>query len=102
VLGRRVTIVQQVAISTRACGEGAAPIIGDDVYIGAGARVLGDVRIGDRVVIGANAVVTRDVPAGSTVVGANRIIAGRLALATRRAGEASVAQFPLGPHRAHR
>ena len=48
--------------------------IGDDVYIGAGARVLGDVRIGNGVVIGANAVVTRDIPPGVTVVGANRIV----------------------------
>lgn len=86
-LGRRVTVMQQATIAPRDPAEGGAPIIGDDVYIGAGARVLGDVKIGERVVIGANAVVTRDVPAGSTVVGANRIIAGRLALvATREEG----------------
>ena len=51
-----------------------APVIGNDVYIGAGARVLGDVRIGDGVTIGANAIVTRDIPAGVTVVGSNRIV----------------------------
>lgn len=84
VLGRRVTVMHQVTIAARDSAEGGAPIIGDDVYIGAGARVLGDVKIGERVVVGANAVVTRDVPAGSTVVGANRIIAGRLALVTKR------------------
>jgi serine acetyltransferase/thymidylate kinase len=98
-LGRRVTVMQQVTIGSKDPTEATAPIIGDDVYIGAGARVLGDVRIGDRVVIGANAVVTRDVPAGSTVVGANRIIAGRLALATKRAADGSVARFPLGARR---
>lgn len=95
-LGRRLTVMQQATIAAKDPSGTAAPIIGDDVYIGAGARVLGDVRIGDRVVIGANAVVTRDVPSGSTVVGANRIIAGRLALATKRAADGSVARFPIG------
>jgi serine O-acetyltransferase len=51
-----------------------APVIGDRVYIGAGAKILGPVRIGNDAIIGANAVVTKDVPAGATVVGANRII----------------------------
>jgi serine O-acetyltransferase len=55
-------------------GINAAPIVEDYVYIGAGAKVLGNVHIGHHAVIGANAVITRDVPAGATVVGANRII----------------------------
>ena len=75
VIGRRVTVMQQVTIGGRDHRENIAPLIGDDVYIGAGARVLGDVRIGQGVVIGANAVVTRDIPPGVTVVGANRIVA---------------------------
>ena len=66
--------MQQVTIGGRDHRENIAPLIGDDVYIGAGARVLGDVRIGQGVVIGANAVVTRDIPPGVTVVGANRIV----------------------------
>jgi serine O-acetyltransferase len=45
------------------------PEIGDGVFIGAGARVLGDVRVGDGAKIGANAVVIHDVPAGATAVG---------------------------------
>ena len=94
--------MQQATIGAKDPTDTSAPIIGDDVYIGAGARVLGDVRIGDRVVVGANAVVTRDVPAGSTVVGANRIIAGRLTLAARRGSDGSVTRFPVGVHRAQR
>lgn len=45
------------------------PIIGDDVFIGAGAKILGPVTIGDKAMIGANAVVVSDVPAGATAVG---------------------------------
>ncbi|MGZ3442120.1 MAG: serine O-acetyltransferase, partial [Polyangia bacterium] len=45
------------------------PRIGNDVYIGAGAKILGPVTIGDGAIIGANAVVLSDVPAGATAVG---------------------------------
>jgi serine O-acetyltransferase len=45
------------------------PNIGDDVYIGTGAKVLGPITVGDGARIGANAVVIDDVPAGATVVG---------------------------------
>ena len=45
------------------------PTIGDGVAIGAGAQVLGPIRIGDGARIGANAVVAGEVPAGETVIG---------------------------------
>ena len=45
------------------------PTIGNNVVIGAGAKVLGNIVIGDNSYIGANAVVIKDVPANSTVVG---------------------------------
>ncbi|HYD34414.1 MAG TPA: serine acetyltransferase [Methylophilaceae bacterium] len=73
-IGQRVAIMQHVTLGGRQFGVNEAPIIEDDVYIGAGAKVLGQVRIGRGAVVGANAVVTRDVPAGATVVGANRIL----------------------------
>jgi serine O-acetyltransferase len=44
-------------------------VLGDSVYIGPGAKIVGAVRIGDRVAIGANCVVTKDVPDDSVVVG---------------------------------
>jgi serine O-acetyltransferase len=44
-------------------------VIGDDVFIGAGAKILGPVTVGDKALIGANAVVVCDVPAGATAVG---------------------------------
>jgi len=52
------------------------PTIGDDVFIGVGAKILGGVHIGDGAKIGANAVVVKDVPAGATAVGAAAHIIG--------------------------
>lgn len=54
-----------------------APVFGDNVDIGAGAKVLGDIRIGNNVLIGANAVVTCDVPDDSIAVGIPAIIKPR-------------------------
>lgn len=46
-----------------------APIIGNNVYIGPGAKIYGKIKIGNNVAIGANAVVNRDVPDNVTVAG---------------------------------
>ena len=46
-----------------------APIIGDNVYIGPGAKLFGKIKIGNNVAIGANAVVNKDVPDNVTVAG---------------------------------
>ena len=64
--GRNVCIEHQVTIGAE---KQQAPILGDDIFIGAGAKIVGAVRIGSRVKIGANAVVTKDAPDGATVVG---------------------------------
>ena len=45
------------------------PTIGKNVFVGAGAKILGPITIGDNVKIGANAVVMNDIPSGATVVG---------------------------------
>lgn len=74
-LGERCIILHQVTIGVAHYRERRAPALGDGVYVGAGARVLGDITIGDGAVIGANAVVTIDVPAGRTVVGHNKLLA---------------------------
>ena len=74
VLGEDVVIMQQVSIGLQYPGQAPAPVLGERVYIGAGAKIVGTVRIGDDAVIGANAVVTRDVPAQAIVVDANRVL----------------------------
>ena len=55
-------------------GVEKVPHIGDNVFIGAGAKILGDIKIGNNVKIGANAVVTKDVPDNCTVVGNPAVI----------------------------
>lgn len=65
VIGRNCTIFHQVTIGE---GRGGAPVIGDRVLIGAGAKIIGNVHIGDDAKIGAGCVVAQDVPAGATVV----------------------------------
>jgi serine O-acetyltransferase len=58
-----------VTVGLRHTGERGSPVIGNRVDIGAGAKVLGSIRIGDDVAIGANAVVITDVPSNSVAVG---------------------------------
>ena len=60
-------IMQQVTVGM--IGAGEVPTIGNGVYVGAGAKIIGKLAIGDRARIGANAVVLSDVPAGCTAVG---------------------------------
>lgn len=66
-IGRNCTLVSGVTIGMR--NEPRFPRIGDEVFVGAGARVLGDITVGDGVRIGANAVVLTDVPAHCVAVG---------------------------------
>ena len=73
-IGRDCAIAPWVTIglsgSRRWGFDSRGPIIGDRVFIGTGAKVLGPITIGDGARIGANAVVIDDVPAGATVAGA--------------------------------
>lgn len=66
-IGKNCVIRQQVTIAQN--DEGKAPTIKDNVVIGAGAKLIGDITIGNNVVIGANAVVVKDVPDNCVVGG---------------------------------
>lgn len=67
-IGRNCLIAQQVTIGGRSHIP-EVPVLGDNVYVGAGAKILGSVHIGSGSVIGANAVVIQDVPARSVAAG---------------------------------
>ncbi len=70
IIGDNVTLFQGVTLGGTGKQKGKRhPTLGNNVVVGAGAKVLGDIHIGDNVSVGANAVVVRDVPANSTVVG---------------------------------
>lgn len=70
-VGRWCDIHQGVNIGTNnnADGSPSVPVIGDNVWIGPGAKIFGNITINDGAVIGANAVVNRDVEANTTVAG---------------------------------
>lgn len=80
--GRGIVLEHQVTIGAQ--GR-RTPTLGDEIYIGAGAKVIGGVTIGDGARVGANAVVLHDVPAHATAVG----IPARI---VRRRGEAQEEQ----------
>ena len=70
ILGDNVTLFQGVTLGGTGKEKGKRhPTLGNNVVVGAGAKVLGSFKIGDNVQIGANAVVVREVPANSVVVG---------------------------------
>lgn len=66
-IGDRVRFMGNNTVGT--ASDNGYPVVGNDVLIGCGARILGPIRVGDGAVIGANAVVIHDVPPGATVVG---------------------------------
>ena len=66
-----------VVVGLKNIDQPIAPIIGNRVDIGAGAKLLGPIKIGDDVIIGANAVVITDVPNNSIAVGVPAIIKPR-------------------------
>lgn len=75
VVGARCTIMQG---TTLGAGAGGSPTLGDDVFLGAGAKVFGHLTIGDRSVIGANAVVIDSIAADSFAAGAPAKVLHRL------------------------
>ncbi|MCQ9207047.1 MAG: serine O-acetyltransferase [Omnitrophica bacterium] len=70
VIGNNVTLFQGVTLGGTGKERGKRhPTLGNNIVVGGGAKILGNVNIGDNVQIGANAVVIRNVPPNSTVVG---------------------------------
>lgn len=80
-IGDNCTIMQGVTLGASEPDMGftasTRPVIGNDVFIGAGAKVIGRVHVGDHAKIGANAVVLRDVPAHAVAVGVPATVVSR-------------------------
>jgi serine O-acetyltransferase len=68
-IGENVRIAQNVTIGGKSDRDKGAASVGNDVLIGAGAILLGQISVGDGAVIGAGSIVLKDVPAHATVVG---------------------------------
>jgi len=70
-IGKNCRIHVDVVIGTRPGPTEQVPVIGDNCYIGPGAKIFGAIRLGDHLVVGANAVVNRSFPEGHmTIAGA--------------------------------
>jgi len=70
IIGDNVLLYQGVTLGGTGIEKGKRhPTIGNNVVIGAGAKVLGNITVGDNSYIGANAVIINNIPANSTVVG---------------------------------
>lgn len=65
IIGKKCQLYHQVTIGG---GNGGSPIIGDNVLIGAGAKIIGPIKIGNNVKIGAGCIVSVDIPDNATVV----------------------------------
>src|SRR5215470_1038116 len=68
VIGENCEISHHVTIGGRG-GFYEVPVVGNNVFIGPGAKLLGPIKVGDGAIIGANAVVLADVPAHAVAVG---------------------------------
>ncbi|MGH7232118.1 MAG: serine O-acetyltransferase [Nitrospiraceae bacterium] len=69
-IGNYVTLFQGVTLGGTGKERGKRhPTLGNHVVVGAGAKILGGIRIGDHVKIGANSVVLKSIPPNSTVIG---------------------------------
>lgn len=69
IIGSNCVIGTSVVLGGRGKDIPGAPMIGDNVYLGSGCKILGGVKIGSNVTIGANSVVLTDIPDNCTVVG---------------------------------
>ena len=91
VIGDDVLMYHAVTLGgTSALHEKRHPTLGDDIVVGAGATVLGNVSIGSHSVIGASAVVVKDAPEGSVLVGSPAVARPRASAATNSYSDSTI------------
>ena len=91
VIGKNCDISHRVTIGVSAMGRKGVPILGDDIYVGPGATLVGKIRIGNGAKIAANTLVIDDVPSGATAIG----VPGRVIIAPPKAVEAAAMVSPV-------
>ncbi|HEU5340238.1 serine acetyltransferase [Edaphobacter sp.] len=84
VLGRDCDIAHRVTIGASAMGRQGIPVLGDDVYVGTGATLVGKIRVGSGAKIAANTLVITNVPEGATMMG----VPGRIIMRPPKAPQA--------------
>ena len=90
VLGKNCDIAHRVTIGASAMGRQGAPVLGDDVYIGTGATLVGKIKVGTGAKIAANTLVISNVPEGATVMG----VPGRIIMRPPKGVESAI----VGPN----
>jgi serine O-acetyltransferase len=86
VLGKDCDLAHRVTIGASAMGRQGAPVLGDNVYIGTGATLVGKIKVGNGAKIAANTLVITNVPDGATVMG----VPGRIIMRPPRAPQSPV------------
>src|SRR5271154_736136 len=87
ILGSNCDLAHRVTIGTSAMGRQGAPVLGNDVYIGTGATLVGKIKVGNGAKIAANTLVISNIPDGATVMG----VPGRIIMRPPKAAQPPVA-----------
>jgi serine O-acetyltransferase len=83
IIGSNCDITHRVTIGASAMGRQGAPVIGNNVYIGTGATLVGKIKVGNGAKIAANTLVITNVPDGATVMG----VPGRIIMRPQKAAQ---------------
>ena len=95
-LGRNCDIAHRVTIGTSAMGRKGAPTLGDNVYVGTGAAIIGKIRVASGAKIAANTLVMSNIPEGATVMG----VPGRVIMRPTAPASSAPAEVPGAPSNA--
>jgi len=90
VIGSNCDIAHHTTIGASAMGRGGVPVLGDNVFIGTGAVLVGKIRVGSGAKIAANTLVMTNVPEGATVMG----VPGRIIMRPKPPTPASIEKEP--------